>query len=207
MLYSLLFLIIFILLFYKQLTAQMPVMFYIYGGGFYNGSNIDHPPQHLMEKDIVLVVPNYRIGALGWLSTLDEDMPGNAPVADLILALKWLQDYVHLFGGDPKQVTIFGQSAGAAMSGVLLLSPIMSNEYFQRSIIQSGSIFAPWAINRQPLEQVKRICLALECVKCGSKQELHNCLKVAKVPKLLEVTSNVHMSYYNFCKVLNVLSF
>lgn len=173
------------------MTAQTPVMFYIYGGGFYNGSNIDHPPQHLLEKDIVLVVPNYRIGALGWLSTLDVDMPGNAPVADLILALKWVQDYIHLFGGDPKQVTIFGQSAGAAMSGVLLLSPTMSNEFFQKSIIQSGSIFAPWAVNRKPIEQVQRICLALGCFKCESKQELYKCLKEVKVPTLLEITSTV----------------
>ncbi|XP_023305877.1 glutactin [Lucilia cuprina] len=174
----------------KNLTAKMPVMFYIYGGGFYNGSNIDHPPRHLLEKDVVLVVPNYRIGALGWLSTLSEEMPGNAPVGDLLLALQWVQDYIHLFGGDPKQVTIFGQSAGTAMSGVLLFSPNTPIEYFQRSIVQSGSIFGTWAINREPLEQVKRICSNLMCDKCESKQELYECLRNVKVSKLLEVTQS-----------------
>lgn len=173
----------------KNLTAQQPVMFYIYGGGFYNGSNIDHPPQHLLEKDIVLVVPNYRVGALGWLSTLSEDMPGNAPVGDLHLALQWIQDYVHLFGGDPKQVTIFGQSAGAAMSGALLFSPHTPNDLFQRSIVQSGSIFGTWGLNRKPLQQVQRICQALECSKCETNDELYQCLRAVPVTKLLEVTT------------------
>lgn len=172
-------------------------MFYIYGGGFYNGSNIDHPPEYLLEKDIVLVVPNYRVGALGWLSTLDENMPGNAAVGDLILALQWVQDYIHLFGGDPKQVTIFGQSAGAAMSNILLLSPHTSSKFFHRSIVQSGSIFSTWAINREPKAQVQRICLALECNKCDNNDGLYLCLKNIQVPKLLEVTKSV-VSYINY---------
>lgn len=169
----------------------MPVMFYIYGGGFYNGSNIDHPPRYLLEKDIVLVVPNYRVGALGWLSTLKEHMPGNAAVGDLLLALQWVQENIYLFGGDPKQVTIFGQSAGAAMSGVLLLSPHTPAEFFQKSIVQSGSIFGTWAINRQPKEQVQRICMALKCEKCESENELDQCLRNVKVSKLLEATESV----------------
>lgn len=174
-----------------QLTAQQPVMFYIYGGGFYNGSNIDHPPQYLLEKDIVLVVPNYRVGALGWLSTLSENMPGNAPVGDLLLALQWVQDYVSLFGGDPKQVTIFGQSAGAAMSGALLFSPHTQSDYFQRSIVQSGSIFGTWAINRKPIQQVQSICQALDCNKCEDKDNMYKCLREVSVTKLLQVTTQV----------------
>lgn len=169
----------------------MPVMFYIYGGGFYNGSNIDHPPRYLLEKDVVLVVPNYRIGALGWLSTLDANMPGNAPVADLLLALQWVQDYIHVFGGDPKQVTIFGQSAGSVMSSALLLSPHTSAVYFHRSIVQSGSIFGSWAINSQPIEQVKRICHALNCYNCESKDSSYECLKKVNVLELLKVTQTV----------------
>lgn len=169
----------------------MPVMFYIYGGGYYNGSNIDHPPKHLLEKDIVLVVPNYRVGALGWLSTLDENMPGNAPVADLYLALQWVQDYIQLFGGDPKQVTIFGQSAGAGISGALLFSPRTPHEYFQKSIVQSGSIFGTWAINKKPLQQVQRICKALECNGCEDNNDVYSCFRNVKVYKLLEVTESV----------------
>uniref|UniRef100_T1PJL9 Carboxylic ester hydrolase n=1 Tax=Musca domestica TaxID=7370 RepID=T1PJL9_MUSDO len=172
----------------KNMTEQKPVMFYIYGGGFYNGSNIDHPPNYLLEKDIVLVVPNYRIGALGWLSTRSENMPGNAPVSDLYVALQWVQDYIHLFGGDPKQVTIFGQSAGTTMSGSLLFSPKTPETYFQRSIQQSGSIFSSWAFTRNPLEQAERICKAVGCSFCDNIDFLYVCLRNVAVPKILEVT-------------------
>lgn len=166
-------------------------MFYIYGGGFYNGSNIDHPPHYLLEKDIVLVVPNYRVGALGWLSTLNENMPGNAPVSDLYVALQWVQDNIYLFGGDPQKVTIFGQSAGTAMSGALLFSPKTPEGLFHRSIQQSGSIFAPWAINRKPIEQVKRICKSLECGECKDSEEMFQCLRDVSVQSILEATEQV----------------
>uniref|UniRef100_A0A1I8Q312 Carboxylic ester hydrolase n=1 Tax=Stomoxys calcitrans TaxID=35570 RepID=A0A1I8Q312_STOCA len=172
----------------KNITALQPVMFYIYGGGFYNGSNIDHPPNFLLEKDIVLVVPNYRIGALGWLSTRSKEMPGNAPVSDLYAALKWVQDYIHIFGGDAKQVTIFGQSAGTAMSGSLLLSPRTPGHFFQRSIQQSGSILASWGINHKPMEQVQRICKAVKCTSCETNNGLYQCLRNVPVTTLLKAT-------------------
>ncbi|XP_061391122.1 glutactin [Musca vetustissima] len=178
----------------KNLTDLKPVMFYIYGGGFYNGSNIDHPPNHLLEKDIVLVVPNYRVGALGWLSTRTENMPGNAPISDLYVALQWVQDYIHLFGGDPKQVTIFGQSAGTTMSGSLLFSPKTPETYFQRSIQQSGSIFSSWAITRNPMEQAERICNAVGCKFCENIDLLYVCLRNVTVPKILEVTEQESFS-------------
>ncbi|XP_075161852.1 esterase Q [Haematobia irritans] len=178
----------------KNLNAKQPVMFYIYGGGFYNGSNIDHPPHYLLEKDIVLVVPNYRVGALGWMSTKSEEMPGNSPVSDLYVALQWVQDYIHIFGGDSMQVTIFGQSAGTAMSGSLLFSPKTPARYFQRSIQQSGSIFSPWAINRKPVEQVYRICRAVGCARCETKNDSYQCLRNVPVKTILEVTQEESFS-------------
>lgn len=123
-------------------------MFYIYGGGFYNGSSEDHPPNYLLEKDVVLVVPQYRVGALGWLSTYTEELPGNAPIADILMALDWVQMHISSFGGDPQKVTIFGQSAGAGVASSLLLSPKTGDNMFKRAIVQSGSIFASWAINK-----------------------------------------------------------
>uniref|UniRef100_A0A0A1WU09 Carboxylic ester hydrolase n=1 Tax=Zeugodacus cucurbitae TaxID=28588 RepID=A0A0A1WU09_ZEUCU len=178
----------------KNLSAKQPIMFYIYGGGFTNGSASDHPPHHLLEKDVVLVVPQYRVGALGWLTTLTDDMPGNVPVLDLLLALSWVQSHIHAFGGDPTRVSIFGQSAGAAMSGALLLSPKTPAHYFKRSIVQSGAITAPWAINRTPLQQVKRICEALQCEKCENKREQYGCLRKVDVLQLLRVTTEESFS-------------
>ncbi|XP_002069033.2 glutactin isoform X1 [Drosophila willistoni] len=169
----------------KNLTARQPVMFYIYGGGFYNGSAEDHPPHYLLEQDIVLVVPHYRVGALGWLTTRSKELPGNAPIADILLALDWVQQHIHLFGGNADQVTIVGQSAGACVSSALLLSPYRSDEnLFHRAIVQSGSIFAAWATNPNPLAQAQRICVALGCSDtCDSE-----CLQAARVVDILQVT-------------------
>ena len=106
-------------------------MFYIYGGGFYNGTHEYHPPNHLMEKDIVLVVPQFRLGALGWLSTQTEEIPGNMAFMDVLIALQWVQKYVYIFGGDPKKVTVFGQFAGGVQTSLLTMSPIISDELLQ----------------------------------------------------------------------------
>lgn len=171
-----------------QLTARQPVMFYVYGGGYYNGSSQDHPPNYLLERDIVLVVPHYRIGALGWLSTLSEVLPGNAPIADIQLALDWVQRHIERFGGDPSQVTIFGQSAGAGVTSALLLSPTRSQQHFQRAIVQSGSIFAKWAITKDPQAQARRICKELGCELCEQQEHLLRCVREASVLQLLQAT-------------------
>lgn len=86
------------------------------------GGSGSQNPTYLLDKDVVLVTPNYRIGPLGFLSTGDEVAPGNWALKDQILALKWVQDNIEYFGGDPGQVTIFGTSAGSACVHLLTLS-------------------------------------------------------------------------------------
>ncbi|XP_034655471.1 glutactin [Drosophila subobscura] len=172
----------------KNLTAAQPVMFYIYGGGYYNGSAEDHPPHYFLEEDVVLVVPQYRVGALGWLTTFTDDMPGNAPIADILLALVWVQTHIHLFGGDREQVTIFGQSAGSGVASALLLSPRTEEHLFKRAIVQSGSIFAQWAINSDPRGQAIRICEKLRCTGCEQEDRLWLCLRNSTVKDILKAT-------------------
>ncbi|XP_043647997.1 juvenile hormone esterase [Drosophila teissieri] len=178
----------------KNISASQPVMFYIYGGGFYNGSSEDHPPNYLLEKDIVLVVPQYRVGALGWLSTYTEELPGNAPIADILMALDWVQMHISSFGGDPQKVTIFGQSAGAGIASSLLLSPKTGDSMFKRAIVQSGSIFASWAINKDPEAQSQRICVQLGCSSCEQHDQLAKCLQKAKVIDILKATTSESFS-------------
>ncbi|XP_020816565.1 glutactin [Drosophila serrata] len=173
----------------KNLTANHPVMFYIYGGGYYNGSAEDHPPNYLLEKDIVLVVPHYRVGALGWLSTYTKEFPGNAPIADILMGLEWVQLHISRFGGNPKKVTIFGQSAGAGVASALLLSPKTGENLFQQAIVQSGSILAHWAINKDPVGQARRICSQLGCLNCDENEQFYKCLRHAKVVDILKATT------------------
>lgn len=78
-------------------------------------------PHFLLDDDVVLVIPNYRVGALGFLSTGDEIASGNWALKDIVLALKWVQNNIGYFGGDKERVTLFGLSAGSALVHLLTL--------------------------------------------------------------------------------------
>lgn len=80
-------------------------------------------------KDVVVVSINYRLGFFGFLSTGDENARGNFGLWDQTLALKWVKENISYFGGDPENVTIFGQSAGAASVDFLTLSPHSRGKY------------------------------------------------------------------------------
>uniref|UniRef100_A0A182Y732 Carboxylesterase type B domain-containing protein n=1 Tax=Anopheles stephensi TaxID=30069 RepID=A0A182Y732_ANOST len=128
----------------KDTTAKRPVAVYIHGGGFYSGSAAQHPPEYLLEKDIVLVVPQYRLGPLGFLSTKTDTIPGNAAILDVLLAFEWVQQNIAHFGGDPGRVTAVGQSAGAGILSSLLFSPALRESHFQQIILHSGAAFGSW---------------------------------------------------------------
>ncbi|KAH1000888.1 hypothetical protein HUJ04_013161 [Dendroctonus ponderosae] len=120
----------------------LPVMVWIHGGGFTKGSGGTDlfGPDYLVEKDVVLVTLNYRVGALGFLAFSDPSIgvPGNAGLKDMVMALKWVQKNISEFCGDRKNVTIFGESAGAGAVHFLVLSP-MAKGLFHKAIMQSGS--------------------------------------------------------------------
>ena len=84
-----------------------------------------------MDRNVVIVTINYRLGPLGFLSMGNEEVPGNAGLRDQSLALKWVNQNIAKFGGNPDMVTIFGESAGALSVSLHLLSPL-SEGLFQR---------------------------------------------------------------------------
>nr|AJP62564.1 carboxylesterase [Oxya chinensis] len=126
-------------------TEPLPVMFWIHGGGWIDGSANGYEPDFLMNHDVVLVTINYRLGPLGFLSTEDEASPGNFGLKDQVAALKWVRENIEAFGGDPGSVTIFGESAGGASVHYLMLSPL-SRGLFHRAISQSGVSQTPWGM-------------------------------------------------------------
>jgi carboxylesterase type B len=118
----------------------LPVMVWIHGGGLETGSNnfVDYGPTRLLDKDVVVVSINYRLGPFGYLSLGSSTVPGNAGMLDQVLALQWVRDNIGYFHGDPSLVTVFGESAGSASIAYHLLSPL-SRGLFQRGILQSGT--------------------------------------------------------------------
>lgn len=138
----------------KNASAKLPVMFFIHGGGFVEGTGILEwgvGPNWFLEYGVVFVAINYRVGPFGYMSTGDDVMPGNFGMKDQILALQWVQRNIASFGGDPEKVTIFGQSAGSASVSYLLLSPLAEG-LFRAAIFESGSALSPWAYQRDQVE-------------------------------------------------------
>ncbi|XP_071780191.1 acetylcholinesterase isoform X2 [Centroberyx gerrardi] len=160
---------------------NLTVMVWIYGGGFYSGSSsLDvYDGRYLAHSETVIVVSmNYRIGAFGFLALHgSSEAPGNVGLLDQRMALQWVQDNIHFFGGNPKQVTIFGESAGGASVGFHLLSPD-SRPTFTRAILQSGVPNCPWA-SVSPAEARRRATLLGKLVGCngGNDTELVDCLR------------------------------
>ena len=136
----------------------LPVMFWIHGGGHQYGSAGDiYESPSLANQGVILVSINYRLGLYGFLAhpeLAEEDAngsTGNYGTLDQIAALQWVQDNIERFGGDPSNVTIFGESAGGHSVGQLMASPL-TRGLFHRAIAQSGSGFQQFQTTDQSLE-------------------------------------------------------
>lgn len=117
---------------------KRPVMFYIHGGGFLIGAGSRprlNGERLVIRGNVVVVTFNYRLGALGFLDL--PNIPSNIGIRDQITALKWVRDNIQNFGGDPNNITIFGESSGSE-SVVILLSIPSTRGMFHQAIMQSG---------------------------------------------------------------------
>ena len=143
-------------------TARRPVLVFIPGGAFIAGGASQLTGEYLLEQDLVLVTLQYRLGPLGWLTTGDREAPGNYGLQDQILALRWVQDHITQFGGDPDLVTLAGMSAGGASVSYLLLSP-QTDGLFHRAVIMSGSALCWWANIPHQERTAARLASSLGC--------------------------------------------
>ncbi|KAK6622623.1 hypothetical protein RUM43_008465 [Polyplax serrata] len=171
--------------------ASMAVMFWIHGGGFtYGSGGTDfYGPDYLVTEDVVVVTCNYRLGALGFLSLQTAECPGNYGLKDLILALKWCQKNISKFGGNPNNVTIFGESAGGASVHYLTLSK-MAEGLFHRAIAQSGVCHNSWGLARKPRESAFKLAEYLGC-KTNDEKKVLECLKAATPMDLVKYAKHI----------------
>jgi len=126
-----------------DVKAKKPVMFWLHGGGFDSGTSAWDPGMQLAKKDVVVVSINHRLNILGFLD-LSAISPkykqsGNVGMLDAVQALEWVRDNIANFGGDPTNVTIFGESGGGGKVGTLLCMP-KAKGLFHKAIIMSGTI-------------------------------------------------------------------
>ncbi|MEQ2255905.1 hypothetical protein ILYODFUR_018713 [Ilyodon furcidens] len=182
----------------KSVATNVPVMVWIFGGGFLVGAsfganfldNYLYSGQEIADRGNVIVVTlGYRVGSLGFLSTGDAGLPGNYGLWDQQAAIAWVHRNIRSFGGDPTNITIFGESAGGASVNFQILTP-HNKGLIRRAISQSGVAVCPWAVNKNPrtfAEQVARK------VNCPTDQNMANCLKMTD-PKALTLAGTINMS-------------
>jgi para-nitrobenzyl esterase len=137
----------------KQADEKRPVMVWIHGGGFQFGSSANPATDGgpLAAKGVVVVSFNYRLGILGFLAHPDLDLEapsGNYGLQDQLAALRWVKANIADFGGDPDNVTVFGESAGAMAIGILMASPL-GHGLFHKAIGESGAF---WDGRHGPLQ-------------------------------------------------------
>ena len=175
-------------------SGELPVMVFIHGGSYRSSSGDDrfYGPSYLMDEDIVLVTINYRLGVFGFMTTYDAASPGNYGILDQVMALQWVQDNIAGFGGDPKTVTIFGQSAGSVGVSLLVLSPLTKG-LFHHAISQSGAALANFGASGRRQGFTEDLAEKVDC-PTENTEALVACLKQVPARTLLAAADpNVHM--------------
>ncbi|KAH8312056.1 hypothetical protein KR044_009134 [Drosophila immigrans] len=183
-------------------SAGLPVIVFLHPGGFYvfsGQSKYIAGPANLMDRDCVLVTLNYRLGSLGFLATDSADAPGNAGLKDQVLALRWIQQHIQHFGGDPKSVTLLGYSVGSTSIALHMLSP-MSRGLFHRGICMSASPYGQYSYKNEGLHLARRQARLLKCPESPIK-DLVSCLRGK--PMLDYVASYSGMFDIGWSPVLN----
>ncbi|XP_051807962.1 fatty acyl-CoA hydrolase precursor, medium chain-like isoform X2 [Acanthochromis polyacanthus] len=175
--------------------AKLPVMVWIHGGGISMGSASLYDGSALAAyQDVVVVLIQYRLGLLGFLSTGDDHVSGNFGMLDQIEALLWIQEHIHNFGGDPDLVTIFGESAGGVIVSVLLLSPL-SDGLFHRAIAESGTAAMDFLARDDHLPAMEMVANASGC-SMDSTEMFGDCIRNLDVATIAAIAESKNMIFW-----------
>ncbi len=144
----------------KDATAKLPVMVWIHGGGYMAGTTSERRQdgQFLAQRGVVVVSMNYRLGVFGFLvlpelaAESGRNSSGNYGLLDQLAALQWVKRNIAAFGGDPENVTIFGESAGSFSVSALMASPV-ARGLFVKAIGESGAAFSAHGLKFKPLAE------------------------------------------------------
>jgi carboxylesterase type B len=184
----------------KDSHAKYPVMVFIHGGRFTFGSakefGVDGICENLASRGVIIVTIQYRLFLYGFLSTGSKAAFGNYGIWDQIASLEWVKRNIAQFGGDPDQVTIFGESAGGASISLITYTPV-AKDLFHQSIAESGSAFAPWAmLSDESVSETMRLPQAANCAN-PDQELLVKCLRQLSMPTLQKIY-NAHKPPSNF---------
>ncbi|MGW5521939.1 carboxylesterase/lipase family protein [Gordonia sp. NPDC003950] len=171
---------------------RLPVMVYLFGGAFVLGSNLqyDSPAELARTGNVIVAVPNYRVGPFGFLALPElaaesDGATGTYGIADQQFALRWVRDNIGRFGGDPHNVTIFGESAGG-MSVCSQLAARGSAGLFTKAIVQSGACEDSPLVPPPVREGYRRSAAYAASLGCTERASRVACLRSLPIEKLLD---------------------
>ncbi|KAI0039748.1 sterol esterase [Auriscalpium vulgare] len=183
-------------------TTKLPVLFWIYGGGFGTGDGSANPGDAIVQRSITLGEPiiyvssNYRVNAFGFLASKEAKAAGstNSGILDQRFAMQWVQSHISAFGGDPSKVTIWGESAGALSVGLhLVIDHGNPGGLFRGAIMESGG---PYTLRDVSAAQPYYDQLVEE-TGCSKSKDTLTCLREAPYNTLLAAINNTP-SVFNF---------
>ncbi|CAH1773571.1 unnamed protein product [Owenia fusiformis] len=176
-----------------EYQRKYPVFVWIHGYNYQYGAAHQWPGHMLATEKIVVVTFNYRMNALGFLSTQDRHGWGNYGMRDQVTALKWVKDNIRYFNGDDRWITVGGTDSGAAAVGFHLLSPL-TNGLFRQAILMSGSDLSEWAYvdnTMRPKEYGKEIARQLLC-PVDDSEAMMECLRLYRSPEeIVNASANI----------------
>lgn len=175
-------------------NRPLPVFVWIHGGGYNTGTGSAdiYGPDYLIDRDIIVVTFNYRLGAIGFLSFKDPKVgvPGNAALKDQYMAIKWVKENIVHFGGSCTNITLAGNSSGASSVHFHLLSP-MAEGLFNRAIIMSGSGFSDWAMLPQGLDFTRTLASALGYDGPDEDEEIFRFISVYNLKRISAASTSI----------------
>lgn len=173
-------------------NSRLPVMVWIHGGGLVVGGASTYDGLALSaHENVVVVTIQYRLGIWGFFSTGDEHSRGNWGHLDQVAALRWVQDNIANFGGNPGSVTIFGESAGGFSVSVLVLSPLAKN-LFHRAISESGVALTA-ALITTDVKPIAGLVATLSGCKTTTSAVMVHCLRQKTEDELLETSLKLNL--------------
>jgi carboxylesterase type B len=164
-------------------TTGLPVILWIHGGGFRYGSAAQYGPEPLTQNDVIFVPVQYRLGTLGVLGQGTKDFSGNLAMFDMAAALRWVQDYISFFGGDPKQIKVVGHGSGAA-SAMYLSNSRVPRDAISGCAAMSGSAMSQYAYDKEPAQSVKDVAEIHGC-PTDNETAIVGCLREKTLEELV----------------------
>lgn len=158
-------------------STGLPVYVWIHPGGFRYGSASQYDATPMAQEGVIVVAPNYRLGSLGIMGDGTKEFDGNLAIFDMAAALRWVNDYITYFGGDPKQVKVIGHGSGAASAMYLSMShSARSAGEVSGVVAMSGTALSQYATDKEPVQSVEEIAKINGC-PTTNEIEIVKCLR------------------------------